>query len=382
MGQRAAGQEQRMKNLKKATAFILSIVLLSRIFVDVQASETGGAEPRSSAAEASQDTEPEAGDTGADQGMKDGAAEEDSPEEEQKDPDKGEESDTPKGETDGLDEEGEEPSEDDESREYIKEAQKALDGIAAQEPIMALVYLCESYSLKAASGSESGNIVKIPSGSTVFIKGVGADADYNLWYQVEAELSGSTYTGYIQREYLAYSNELFLEWEDTYFPRMSMFAAGSGVYPDVEAFPVSYQDKLMRLKQAHPNWIFVKQNTNLEWKRVVSEENYKDRNLVSKTMGAAYRGDYYGQGWYYASEAAVEYFLDPRNFLDDTRVFQFEQLTYNPSYHSKAAVQNILSKTFMKGQLPKANMTYADAFYTIGISLKVSPFHLACRVYQ
>ena len=382
MGQRAAGQEHRMKNLKKATAFILSIVLLSRIFVDVQASETGGAEPRSSAAEASQDTEPEAGDTGADQGMKDGAAEEDSPEEEQKDPDKGEESDTPKGETDGLDEEGEEPSEDDESREYIKEAQKALDGIAAQEPIMALVYLCESYSLKAASDPESGNIVKIPSGSTVFIKGVGADADYNLWYQVEAELSGSTYTGYIQREYLAYSNELFLEWEDTYFPRMSMFAAGSGVYPDVEAFPVSYQDKLMRLKQAHPNWIFVKQNTNLEWKRVVSEENYKDRNLVSKTMGAAYRGDYYGQGWYYASEAAVEYFLDPRNFLDDTRVFQFEQLTYNPSYHSKAAVQNILSKTFMKGQLPKANMTYADAFYTIGISLKVSPFHLACRVYQ
>ena len=382
MGQRAAGQEHRMKNLKKATAFILSIVLLSRIFVDVQASETGGAEPRSSAAEASQDTEPEAGDTGADQGMKDGAAEEDSPEEEQKDPDKGEESDTPKGETDGLDEEGEEPSEDDESREYIKEAQKALDGIAAQEPIMALVYLCESYSLKAASDPESGNIVKIPSGSTVFIKGVGADADYNLWYQVEAELSGSTYTGYIQREYLAYSNELFLEWEDAYFPRMSMFAAGSGVYPDVEAFPVSYQDKLMRLKQAHPNWIFVKQNTNLEWKRVVSEENYKDRNLVSKTMGAAYRGDYYGQGWYYASEAAVEYFLDPRNFLDDTRVFQFEQLTYNPSYHSKAAVQNILSKTFMKGQLPKANMTYADAFYTIGISLKVSPFHLACRVYQ
>ena len=86
-----------MKNLKKATAFILSIVLLSRIFVDVQASETGGAEPRSSAAEASQDTEPEAGDTGADQGMKDGAAEEDSPEEEQKDPDKGEESDTQRG---------------------------------------------------------------------------------------------------------------------------------------------------------------------------------------------------------------------------------------------------------------------------------------------
>ena len=209
-----------------------------------------------------------------------------------------------------------------------------------------------------------------------------ADGDFNLWYQVTAELNGSTFSGYIEREYLAYSNELFLEWEDTYFPKTAMFATGSELYPDVEQFPASYQDKLMRLKQAHPNWTFVKQNTNLDWQKVVAAENCEDRNLISQTMGAAYRGDYYGQGWYYASEAAVKYYLDPRNFLDDTRVFQFEQLTYNPSYHTRAAVQNILSKTFMKGQLPKSDMTYADAFYKIGVSLKVSPFHLACRVYQ
>ena len=358
---------------------MVSVVLLSQMFMSVQASQDQETVPGASQESLQEEERNQAGDTQEDQEKDEDTAEDaNTSDGEQKAPSQEEEG----GAGGDSDAGSEEESEDEESREYIKEAQKALDGIAAQEPLMALVYLCESYSLKESSDPQSGNIAKIPSGTTVFIKGMGVDEDFNLWYQVEAELSGSTYTGYIQREYLAYSNELFLEWEDTYFPRMAMSVSGSGLYPDVEAFPASYQDKLMRLKQAHPNWIFVKQNTNLEWTKVVSEENYKDRNLVSKTMGAAYRGDYYGQGWYYASKAAVEYFLDPRNFLDDTRVFQFEQLTYNPSYHSKAAVQNILSKTFMKGQLPKADMTYADAFYTIGISLKVSPFHLACRVYQ
>ena len=36
----------------------------------------------------------------------------------------------------------------------------------------------------------------------------------------------------------------------------------------------------------------------------------------------------------------------------------------------------------MKGEVPGAGMSYAEAFFQIGVSLKVSPFHLACRVYQ
>ena len=354
-----------MKNWKKIVTFMLSLVLLFETSMSIQASQTG---------------------------VDENYAEESLTEEEQGEGDNEEEQSEDEADTsddeqvsvpeDGEDDSSEENEEDVELLEYIKAAQDALNVVAGEETLMAIVYLCENYSLKESPGLESGSVAKLPSGATVFIKGFEVDEDFNLWYQVTAEQSGSNYTGYIEREYLAYSNELFLEWEDTYFPKIAMFAAGSEFYPDVEQFPASYQDKLMRLKQEHPNWIFVKQNTGLEWQKVVSAENYKDRNLISQTMGEAYRGDYYGQGWYYASEAAVKYYLDPRNFLDDTRVFQFEQLTYNPSYHSKAAVQNILSKTFMSGQLPKSDMTYADAFFKIGVSLKVSPFHLACRVYQ
>lgn len=290
--------------------------------------------------------------------------------------DTNEEASGEESETEGTDGEA-----DQELLAYIKEAQNAFLAIAGQETLMALVYLCDNYQVKSLPDASAETIVSVPSGTTVFLKGVELDADYNLWFQTSVEYNGSSCTGYIDRNYLAYSNEYLISWEDTYFPQMATFAAVDA-YMDVEQFPDSYRSKLMLLKQAHPNWIFVRQNVKLDWQTVVKNENYRDRSLISGSMGGAYRGDYYGSGWYYASEAAVKYYLDPRNFLNDTRIFQFEQLTYNPSYHSKDAVQNILNNTFMKGTMPKSDMTYADAFFQVGSTLKVSPFHLACRVYQ
>lgn len=272
--------------------------------------------------------------------------------------------------------------EDEELTAYINEAKEELNGITDQEIVMALIYLCDSYSVRSAPGESEEICVKVPTGTTVQITGVEPDEEWNIWYKVSLSYNDRAYTGYVDRSYLAYSNEVFLEWENTYFPQMATFAAVGSLYPDVEQFPESYQDKLMRLKQAHPNWIFVKQNTGLNWQDVVKNENYKERNLISSSAGAAYKNGLYGSGWYYASEEAVKYYLDPRNFLDETRVFQFEQLTYNPSYHSKAAIDRILSSTFMKGELPGAGKSYSSAFFEIGVNLKVSPFHLACRVYQ
>ena len=276
----------------------------------------------------------------------------------------------------------EDDEEDLEFEEYIKEAQNALSEIAQQDPLMALIYLCDYYGLKKEADINSEDLVWIPSGTTVLINGVALDQDYTIWYRVSVEHNGESYTGYVDRNYLAYSNEIFTTWENNYFAKVAMFASDMGGYPDIEQFPASYRDKLIQLKQKYPNWTFVRQNTGLDWQKVVDSENVKGRSLINSVMGAAYRNGYHSPGWYYASEAAVKYYLDPRNFLDETRIFQFEQLTYNSSYHSKAAVQNILSSTFMKGELPGAGMTYADAFFQIGVSLKVSPFHLACRVYQ
>ena len=268
-----------------------------------------------------------------------------------------------------------------ELEEYLEMARTELKEIADQDVIMALVYLCDSYQVRKTADAEGEVCVSIPTGTTVEITGMDLDADWQLWFQVSFSWKDTSYTGYIQTGYLAYSNEKLMEWENRYFPRVMLLSAGN--YPDVEQFPASYQNKLTQLKKAHPNWVFVKQNTGLDWEAVIKNENTGERSLIQTKMGSAYTNGVHGQpGWSYASEAAIKYYMDPRNFLDETRVFMFEQLTYNPSYHTQSAVQNILNSTFMKGSIPGDSQTYASAFFDIGSALKVSPFHLACRVYQ
>ena len=271
--------------------------------------------------------------------------------------------------------------EDLELEEYLEMARTELKEITAQDVVMALVYLCDSYQVRKTADAEGEVCVSIPTGTTVEIIGMDVDADLQLWFQVSLSWKDTSYTGYIQTGYLAYSNEKLMEWENMYFPQVMLLSAGN--YPDVEQFPASYQNKLTQLKKAHPNWVFVKQNTGLDWQTVIKNENTGERSLIQTKMGSAYTNGAHGQpGWSYASEAAIKYYMDPRNFLDETRVFMFEQLTYNPSYHTQSAVQNILNSTFMKGSIPGDSKTYAAAFFDIGSTLKVSPFHLACRVYQ
>ena len=295
-----------------------------------------------------------------------------------------EEEQEPSEETTG--EEGQDAGEDAdledlEFEEYLEMARTELKEITAQDVVMALVYLCDSYQVRKTADAEGEVCVSIPTGTTVEITGMDVDADLQLWFQVSLSWKDTSYTGYIQTGYLAYSNEKLMEWENMYFPQVMLLSEGN--YPDVEQFPASYQNKLTQLKKAHPNWVFVKQNTGLDWQTVIKNENIGERSLIQTKMGSAYTNGAHGQpGWSYASEAAIKYYMDPRNFLDETRVFMFEQLTYNPSYHTQAAVQNILNSTFMKGSIPGDSKTYAAAFFDIGSTLKVSPFHLACRVYQ
>ena len=281
----------------------------------------------------------------------------------------------------GQDAEEDADLEDLEFEEYLEMARTELKEITDQDVVMALVYLCDSYQVRKTADAEGEVCVSIPTGTTVEITGMDVDADWQLWFQVSLSWKDTSYTGYIQTGYLAYSNEKLMEWENMYFPQVMLLSAGN--YPDVEQFPASYQNKLTQLKKAHPNWVFVKQNTGLDWQTVIKNENIGERSLIQTKMGSAYTNGAHGQpGWSYASEAAIKYYMDPRNFLDETRVFMFEQLTYNPSYHTQSAVQNILNSTFMKGSIPGDSKTYAAAFFDIGSTLKVSPFHLACRVYQ
>lgn len=278
---------------------------------------------------------------------------------------------------------------DEEDQAWIEEARGALQNIVEDREVMALVYLCDDLTIRAEAAEDSTKVVTVPSGQMVEILDVTVAEDYQVWEKVSAEVSGKVYEGYIPRKYLACSDERFLEWEELYSmnPGEAVMLAeenAAGVYADIEQFPEIYRPALEALKQKHPNWTFVRQNTGLDFQTVINNELQGGKSLVYKSYGDYCKEGQHSPNWYFASEDVLKLYMDPRNSLHENAIFQFEQLTYNESYHTEAAVETFLKNTFMNSNspAPKTDMTFSHIFWAIGAEQQVSPFHLAARVYQ
>lgn len=274
---------------------------------------------------------------------------------------------------------------------WHEEANLKLDEIRQDKPVYALVYLTDVYEVKAEPTVSANVIATLPSATTVEILEVKLESMENLrpWYQVGFYVGDTYATGYIEKEYLVSSDEIFLQWEQDYFrvfkkqTDIPASYAISATASDVEQFPTSYQTKLSALKKAHPNWIFVPMNVNKDFTTCVKKQ-LGDYSWIYYNQPAEFRGAQINSTWYYASEAGIRYYMDPRNFLNTNDIFQFEQNTFNASYHSQAALQNFLNGTFMAGTIPddSSKRTYAKVIYDTGKDRGISPFNLAARIIQ
>lgn len=290
-----------------------------------------------------------------------------------------------------------------ETAEWVDEAGAELTKLVAERDVMALVYLQDTYPIRKVPDYEGEIMVTVRSGQMVNIVDIYVDGNYQVWEQVEFNYKGVTVGGYIPRDFLAASDMRFLEWEDLYGmgSRRNTYALnadGAAAYADIETFPEDYKPALTALKEAHPNWTFVKFSTGLDWETSVTEELKGGKSLIYKTMYNPETGSYiptpdwakeglYDNGsWYYASREALELYLDPRNALTEDAIFQFEQLTYNEQYHTWQALEQFLNNTFMNSSktAPGTVMTYTHIIHALGAEegREVSPFHLAARIVQ
>jgi len=271
---------------------------------------------------------------------------------------------------------------------FVEEARGALAEITDEKVVMALVYLSDEYPIRQEPSYDSAVVQTVRSGQQVQIKDVFLDDNYQVWNYVTFYYNDLELSGYVPRNMLACSDMDFLTWEDAYGMNpagrnvMAVGDDGEVVYADIETFPESYQEALLELKQAHPNWTFVKMDTGLDWAASVNAQMQGGRSLVPNSYPEYMKEGVYGAGWSYASDNILSYHLDPRNFLKESTIFQFELLTYNDTYHTANAVQTFLDSTFMKGKPQGFDISYATIIWAHGRELGVSPFHLAARIYQ
>lgn len=170
----------------------------------------------------------------------------------------------------------------------------------------------------------------------------------------------------------------------------------------ISAFPSSYQVYLKQLKRRHPNWTFTALNTGLKWQTVVENEGpylKLDRSAIQLSFSEVWKwrnssGNYnvIETGWVTASEIAVGYTMDPRKYLNEMQIFQFETLNYDSSTQNQEGVEKIFYGTLMyknniyytgtNGNKQSINKTYSQVVMEAAAKYGVSPYHLASRIKQ
>lgn len=153
-----------------------------------------------------------------------------------------------------------------------------------------------------------------------------------------------------------------------------------------QGFPESYKPALRSLHAKYPNWQFSARHINLDWNQALNKqisssnlvyysqpEGYKDVGIDSYNFDGRYYYAKDGTSFFKASPQAVSYYMDPRNFLNESGIFMFEDLHYNPRFQTTQVVRDVLNSTSM----PNGAERY---FVEAGSANNVSPVYLACKV--
>lgn len=252
--------------------------------------------------------------------------------------------------------------------------------------------------VRSGPGTSYSKVGSLAQGAVVNVHGSATAANGALWHQISyVDSTGATVNGYAHSYYLSVTDAP----TDTPTTPSAPPATDAEfeAYLTAQGFPESYKPMLRTLHAQHPSWIFEAMHTNLDWKTVLDAECIIGRNLVPSSSLASWKsmekGAYNwstntwygldGSGWVAASREIIAYYLDPRNALDDTAIFQFESLSYSP-YHTASGVDAILKNTFMSGSFTtpdtKTTYTYTETFMKAAEVSGVSPYHLASRARQ
>ena len=160
-----------------------------------------------------------------------------------------------------------------------------------------------------------------------------------------------------------------------------------------KGFPADYADKLAELKLAHPTWTFEpllvsELDRRFTFEYIIEKETRTpDINLIYDSVQYEPFFDpnntnkYDNGHWRSPSKEAVEYFMDPRNFLNERDIFQFEDLGYR-SQDYVMGVEWIISDTFMENMILESGKTMGEYILEVGEELSVSPVHIAARIRQ
>lgn len=164
----------------------------------------------------------------------------------------------------------------------------------------------------------------------------------------------------------------------------------------ISSFPSDYQSALKELQKMHPSWNFEAYYTGIDWDTFINSQTCATRkgiSLISKSVEASWKDtcDYNvnnNNSFVCASRGITEYYADPRNFLDETSIFQFSEYTYNSKVHTLDGVKKSVKGTFLDNTVTfkldgeEKTMSYAEIIMEAAKESKMSPYSIRAKIIQ
>lgn len=182
---------------------------------------------------------------------------------------------------------------------------------------------------------------------------------------------------------------------DPEYIRIVTYNTDASFEQKLKAFPSSYHSALKTLHAAYPNWEFIPDTVGYSFTEAVNLEG--DFKQVSSTQAVSWRsmapGNYdwnkavwifNNGGWTGASREIIAFYMDPRNFLNSTEIYQFLEQSYNSSFQTKEGLTKLVAGTFLAGTYTESGKTYnyIDVIMQAAKDSNVNPYIIASKIIQ
>lgn len=236
--------------------------------------------------------------------------------------------------------------------------------------------------VRKGPGTEYTVLFAMSYGESFDILETTSDKSGAKWYKISAR----GYNGYVSAKFVK------VEEEEEY-----IYDGDFEAYMKAQGFPESYKDYLRQLHAAHPKWVFKAQKTGLNWNDVIAKQSVVGRNLIHKSYPDSWKSKEYGAynpstgeyvvfdsgGYVSASESIIKYYVDPRNFLNESGIFQFMSHSYDSATQTKAGLQTLVAGTFLSKTFPEKSAQYpeySDVIMDAGQKSSANPYVLASMI--
>ena len=200
--------------------------------------------------------------------------------------------------------------------------------------------------VRSAAGTDSSIVTALGNNSQITVIDQTTGSDGNIWYHIS--FSGGS--GYVRSDFVRYQTSYS---SDVNFES----------YLSQQGFPESYKPALRQLHTKYPNWVFTAEQTGLDWSYVIQSELQGTNSLIEKTVRSSWKSTepgkfdwatstwpgFDGATWVAASQGILEYYMDPRNFLDEDYIFQFTAHKYDPNKQTLEGLKSMVQGTFLEG---------------------------------